>query len=324
MNLVISGVRPATSEEWDEIWNGCEYATYFHSRQWAETWTSYTGGKISPTPWLVLFSDGNRALLPLSINRRYKGLVRECQSSPGGTFGGWIAIGELRKEHGALLVDFMMRQFRNLVWRRNPFDYLTAVFEIEGQREDETHVLDLSSGFESVFKGWSKGHASAAKKARREGVDVRMACSPQDWREYFAVYQDSQRRWGDRATSSYSLEFFEALRDHGAGNVRLWLGVYSGRVVAGALCLYARQHVVYWHGAALEEFFFQRPVHYVLYEAIRHACESGYRWFDYNPSGGHEGVRSFKRNFGTAAMPCPVVSHESGLIRMINAIRGKS
>ena len=37
--------------------------------------------------------------------------------------------------------------------------------------------------------------------------------------------------------------------------VRLWLAELDGQIIAGALCFYAKQHVVYWHGAALTEHF---------------------------------------------------------------------
>ena len=29
------------------------------------------------------------------------------------------------------------------------------------------------------------------------------------------------------------------------------------------------------------------------------------RWFDFNPSGGHEGVRAFKKSFDAEAVSCP-------------------
>lgn len=323
MSLIIDTVRAATDEEWDEIWSGCEYATYFHSREWAETWAKYTRGKISPSPRLLIFSDGKRALYPLAVNKRYRGVAREYLSSPGGAFGGWIGTDGLNRSHGELLDLFLLENCPSFVLRHNPYNPVVESFKKLECQDDETHVLDLSPGFDTVFKGWSKGHSSAAKKARREGVVVRVADSMQDWHEYFAVYQDSLRRWGDAGTSSYTFDFFEELQNQGAGSVRLWLGEFSGRVVAGALCLYARQHVVYWHGAALEEFFNVRPVHYVLYEAIRDACEAGYRWFDYNPSGGHEGVKSFKRNFGAEAQSCPVFSRKSGLVRILNVVSAK-
>ena len=64
MALTIEHIAPATAAEWDAVWTRCPYATYFHSREWAEVWSRYSRGKLAPAPLHVDFSDGERALLP--------------------------------------------------------------------------------------------------------------------------------------------------------------------------------------------------------------------------------------------------------------------
>jgi CelD/BcsL family acetyltransferase involved in cellulose biosynthesis len=93
--------------------------------------------------------------------------------------------------------------------------------------------------------------------------------------------------------------------------IKLWTAVVEDRLVAGALCFYGQGQVVYWHGAALEAYFHVRPVNLLFCEAIKDACETGYRWFDFNPSGGHEGVKAFKQSFGAVSLQCPVISIET-------------
>ena len=91
----------------------------------------------------------------------------------------------------------------------------------------------------------------------------------------------------------------------------LWLARAQGKVVAGALCLHARRHVAYWHGAALEEFFPLRPVHLLMRESMRDAARRGRNWYDFNPSGGLPGVARFKRGFGARPLRVPVVRMRS-------------
>jgi lipid II:glycine glycyltransferase (peptidoglycan interpeptide bridge formation enzyme) len=86
------------------------------------------------------------------------------------------------------------------------------------------------------------------------------------------------------------------------------LAKYEDRSIAGALCFYTKNHVVYWHGAAYSDYFELRPVNLLMYEAIKDACENGYSWFDFNPSGGHEGVKAFKKSFGPTALRSDVVN----------------
>jgi len=107
-----------------------------------------------------------------------------------------------------------------------------------------------------------------------------------------------------------------------SNNVRLWLAIFDDQVVAGALCFYAKKHVVYWHGAALEKYFKHRPVNLLMYEAIKSACEEGYSWFDFNPSGGHEGVKAFKKSFGAKEMKSDVVVIKSRKMKLLEGAVG--
>jgi len=317
MSLSIAMIRPANAEEWDTLWRQCDHATYFHSREWAEIWSVYTKGGMRPDPKLVVFSDGKKALLPLSCNLLLKRLVRYYVSSPAGTFGGWIAADPLEAEHAALLTNCMITGFGNMAWRLSPYDDALLHLNVRTYSNEETHSLSLKEGFHAIFKGWTKGHKSAVAKARREEVSVRMGSTLDDWHSYYRVYEASLRRWGGRASSRYHWEIFEEMLRRRSNHIRLWLAIHRDKVVAGALCFYAKRHVVYWHGAALEDYFPLRPVHLLMYEAIKDACGGGYFWFDFNPSGPHEGVRGFKKSFGAIPLPCPVVTVETRLLRFM-------
>lgn len=324
MNIAIKNISSATNAEWDHIWHGCDYSTFFHSREWAEIWENYTNGQMRHDPKLVIFTDGKKALLPLSYYRELKGLIKNYISSPAGTFGGWISEDELVTKHGFLLIELLTKRLGNLVWRINPYDDLVIKSGVQGSEQDETRVLNLEGGFDVIYKKWSKGHSSAvrkARKARKEGVTVRLAETINDWRDYYSIYEDSLRRWGDKTSSCYKWELFGRFFFCRSNNVRLWLAVFDEQVVAGALCFYAKKHVVYWHGAALEKYFRHRPVNLLMYEAIKSACEEGYSWFDFNPSGGHEGVKAFKRSFRAESLPCPVVTVQTRTMLFLNKIR---
>ena len=107
--------------------------------------------------------------------------------------------------------------------------------------------------------------------------------------------------------SRYEWKLFEIIYNLNSSNIELWLAKYEEKIIAGALCLYSKNHAVYWHGAALSAYFPLRPVNLLMYEIIKNACDKGYTWFDFNPSGGHEGVKAFKKSFGASALPCHIV-----------------
>jgi hypothetical protein len=302
MTITVEKIRIASKSEWDRIWSECEFATFFHSREWSEIWQNYTNGNFRPFPFSLVFSDGTRAVFPLTWNNAEQMYF----SSPAWTYGGLISLDSIDTRHLLAVADWAPKVIGRVFIRTNPFlgiidpDVTALPFH-----DDETHVLYLKEGIESVFKGWTKGHKSAVIKARREGVTISQASSPEEWREYFGIYKDSLERWGDKASSRYDWTFFESISNRKSANIKLWLAYYNGKAIAGALCFYSRNHAVYWHGAALRDYFKLRSVQLLLFEAIRRAVENGFSWFDLNPSGGHEGVKLFKRGFGTSVLSCP-------------------
>ena len=318
----VRSVRPAQNWEWDAIWRECPYSTYFHSRPWAELWRDYNRDAMRPAARLLEFSDGCKALLPFSLQSAGLGIVRVAVSSPEGTTGGWLSRDDLGPQHTQLLTRFMTGH-DDIRWRVNAFDPALADLELPGAEPQTTRALPLCEDFDAVFRRWSKGHRSAVKQAQREGVSVRVATGEKDWRDYYDIYQQSLERWGELASSRYGWRLFARLAQQDPGEVKLWIAEADGRLVAGAVCLYAPGHVVYWHGAADADAFSKRPVHLMLFEAIRHACDTGLDWFDFNPSGGNAGVDAFKSHFGTVELAAPVLKKTSRRARWLAWLKGE-
>jgi hypothetical protein len=313
-SVSIASVSPASFSEWDMIWNECSYSTYFHSREWAEIWSKYTRGKMSLTPFLILFSDGKKALLPFSCLQReglspiLVGTRRLYVSSPECTYGGWLSADNLDGDHAILLLNLIKKKFGNLLWRLNPYDDVVLKSGMRISDEGETQAINLEQGFDTVVSNMSKGHRSAVKQAIRSGVSVRIATSIEDWQNYYRVYETSVDRWGDRLLGvKYSWDLFHEIFKRNSSYVELWLSVYQGKIISGALCFHSKRHYVYWHGASVETYFNFRPVNLLLYEIIKNVCEKKYAWFDFNPSGGLEGVKAFKERFGAKGLRCPIV-----------------
>jgi len=318
-------IEQAPPEVWDTIWQSCDYSTYFHSREWAEVWQEYTAGRYTPHPLLVTFSDNKRLLFPLSKYPVHRGLNSVFISSPAGTYGGWLSQEALSETHIDALLRALKSQGYNLRWRANPYCPATGTDHKLVVENDITHALRLEQNFEFMQKKWAKGYriVAKAKKAEREGVVVRQAKTQADWDRYYAVYESTLGRWGEGASAAYGRPFFSSLQAKGSAHIRLWLADYQQEVIAGALCFYAPKHVVYWHGAALAAFFHLRPVNLLMYIAIQNAYAGGYHWFDFNPSGGHEGVAAFKKSFGATELPCPIYEHNTYRYKFFKQIVGR-
>ena len=276
-----------------------------------------------PTPFLVSFSDGKKALLPFSCLKKegltpiLMGITKFYISSPECTYGGWISADELDENHAFLILNLIKKKFNNLSWRLNPYGNTSLNSGISISDEGETHAIKLDKGFEVIASNMSKGHRSAIKQAIRNGVSIRLSSSAEDWLDYYQVYEDSVNRWGNRLIGGkYSWELFNDIFARNSPNVELWLAIYQDKVVSGALCFHSKRHFVYWHGASNETYFNLRPVNLLLYEIIKNVCQRKYDWFDFNPSAGLEGVKAFKERFGAQAIKCPIVQLRNRNMRM--------
>lgn len=312
----ISRVRPASDAEWDAAWRESGHATFFHSRMWAEAWAAASGGALRPAARAVEFDDGRAALLPLCEERRGRGAVHR-RLSPAGTYGGWLSTGPLEKSHAERLFRHLRDEVPGLRWRVNPLDPDAAALAAGAlgsgalaacvAEAETTRVLRTAEPFEALAKRFASGARWGARRALREGLEVGVAAGVDEWRAYYAAYQDSLARWAGRATSSYAWELFEGIRAHAAENARLWLVRLGGEIVAGALVLHAASSAVWWHGAARAQHFARQPMHLLLHEILRNACEEGVPVFDLGPSHGHAGVEKFKAGYGGETLACPML-----------------
>ncbi len=323
MSILITDIHKATNEEWDEIWQECDYSTYFHSREWAEIWNVYTKGKMHPSPILITFSDDKKALLPLSYEKKFKGLIKNFISSPAGNYGGWLSVDTLDIRHAEILTDYLIKNFNNLSWRLNPYDKLVSQTNLKISEDDETHTLNLTCGFEEVYRKGTKRNRYSARKAGKAGVSVHIASILDEWHSYYEVYKDSLRRWGRKASSRYKWGIFKEIFQRNSSNVKLWLSIYQDKIICGVLCFYAKKHIVAWHSSTLEKYFNLCPVNFLMYEIIKKGCEEKFTWFDFNPSGGHEGVKTFKNRFGPEILHCPIIKAETKCVEIIRNLLKK-
>jgi hypothetical protein len=313
--------RAATAAEWDSMVAACDYATYFHSREWAEVWQRYTSGQVEPAAQSLSFSDGMRALLPVCRMRFRGSLTNKYLSSPADTYGGWLSTDNLTGEHRDLIVAYIRRRMRNLFLRVNPFDALMADVSFGVVAEDQTHALWLDDDFATIEKRFARGHRSAIRAARKNGVTVSLATELQQWKSYYLAYEDSLRRWGARASPRYSWALFDELFRLASPGVRLWIAERDEELLAGALCFNTRSHICWWHGAAFESALHLRPMNLLLADVIREASAQSASWFDFNPSGGHDGVEQFKRRFGAVPLAAPVITTQTNWRRVGRKLR---
>jgi hypothetical protein len=323
MELRIVERQPAFAEEWDTITRSCGYATFFHSRQWAETAAMESRGSMRASATRIVFNDGASAIIPQILERKLHGIIGIRTLSFAGTYGGWISTSSLTQSHAELLAAEIILH-GNVRWRENPFDPLLARVTIPGAIMDTTQVVELSDREGTgLLDRASHAHRKAVAKAKASGITVRQAESQDDWNNHFKAYSASMQRWRSRRMSSamrYSPDFFYHLQKQPSENVKLWIAEHQQKLAASVICFYWRWHAVAFHGAAREEYFPLRPNNMLYAVMIDDAARRGYQWFDLNPSGGHRGVEEFKTHLGAQRRVCRFLDRKCGLRKVISRL----
>jgi CelD/BcsL family acetyltransferase involved in cellulose biosynthesis len=322
VTLSIQQESGASIEEWQHTWNACEYATFFQSPEWAESWQIYSKGRVRPCAKRFRFSDGREAILPLCFENKLGGLLNRYVASPEATYGGWISREPLTTAHAVLLTRWLLAsEGTNLVWRLNPYDPLALpaaqICHISAQR-DVTHSIRLNADPDKLFKGFKKGTREDIRKAQKRGnIEVRPATTEAEWRAYYRVYQDSLTRWGLGPDGGYRWELFDTLRRRQSPHVRLWVARFDGQIVSGELSFYSQKQSVSWHAATLKEYLRSGVGKFQSFEIMKDCCARGFDWLDFNPSAGLGGVKELKESFRAERLPAPLVYVDTTVKKII-------
>ena len=297
-NDIMETVRRPSVELWEEIIKNCEHATFFHSPIWTKvlekTYSHYSNATVS-----FIFNTGNRAIFPL-VAQHSKGIlfkkVKHKSMAPG-VYGGMVSERRLAPEETGSVFEYLTStDIKDLKIVENPLETYD-VPETFVANSLFTHIVSLHADFEQLRKRFSRGQKSNIKQAEKKGITVRLAHSLEDYEQYYAIYQETIKRWGERAGAIYPWQLFLNLFETRNPDIRLWLAEKQSKIIAGVLTLYCNYTILYWHGCSLKEYFDHYPNNLLHMEIIKDGCARGYRSYDLNPSGGHPGVVKFKESF---------------------------
>lgn len=315
-------INEVSFDEWQQIADKCEYATFFHTPIWSKILVQ-TYPEMGIATKEFVFDDGTKVILPLISMRASKGLLRNYYSMFPGVYGGVIAEREIMQEKINRIFEYLAGiRVANLSIMRNPlFSYdLPRKFE---ERGDFTQILKLDGNQEKLWTNYKYSCRKQINKAKRAGVTYRVASDINEWKEYYSIYQEALRRWGNKATSHYHFSLFENMCKARNPNIKLWLVIFDGRIVGGNLNFYHNKHCVEWHASFLRDYFKYGIRNFLVHNIILDANAKGYKYYDFNPSGGHEGTVRFKEAFGTERLPVKRWEWKNPFVKTIANVKRK-
>ena len=160
------------------------------------------------------------------------------------------------------------------------------------------HVLPLQADVQAVESNFSKSQVKRGiAKARREGLVAERRTDRDALEDFYRLHLQTRRRQGVPTQPKRFILSFADLFEGGLGFVLLVR--LEELPVAAAVFLTFKDTITYKYGASDARHLNRRPNNLLFAEAIRWACEDGFRSLDFGRTNlDNPGLASFKRSWG--------------------------
>ncbi len=302
--------RVVSNEEWMNYVNSSDISTFFHTPLWAEIWEEYKG--LSYACERFILDDNFQVLIPYSYYRMneqtfhwftYKG------------YGGFIIDTTIPDCYLRDFTDFFIKRYPFMRFRSNPLAPDQCKYFL-WSKLDYTQMIDLEKTNTDFTVNWSKGHKKSLKKALDIGFKIKIADQIEEWQTFYNVYMDTVKRWQCPKTI-YLPKFFEILFSKRFHNIKLWVVYLNNIMIAGQVCFYHNKHVHFWLSAILSQYRSYCASHLLHFYIIKNAKKNKFRWCDLGLSGKSNGIKQFKREFGTLIYPAHIYLTNPQMIQLL-------
>lgn len=319
--VLFMNYKIATAEEWDAVIRDNPRSTFFQKRAWIELWEKMIPESES---LCYIFEDNyaNKIYWPGLKRNMFKGFVQRFDSSPEGTYGGFLSL--IEPDSLALSGILKKVKFSMSYTIRQKIDPKILLYD--GMSiVDTTQVINLSNwniGNENYNQNIRRNIAKAIKNK----VEIKESESVEDWKLYFGMYRQSLKRWKKNPETMYPFSFFEKLRDEKRLNTKLWLARIGDEYIYGCLVFYHNKTAYYWHGSGLQKSLEAGASSYLQHTIIQKLKEEGYLWYDLMPNGGKESLYQFKAGLHAIEQPVFGITHKTNkyiLFEKVSKIKTK-
>ncbi len=287
-------VNPLNITGWDELLEDHDGATIFHSSAWAKVLSETY--RYDPKYFVRFSGDRLSTLLPLMEVRSIFTGTRAV-SLPFTDFSPPIVEDE---DDLNRIFDASVVFGREAGWKRIELRGVKPG-RLKGQPAVEylTHDLDLESDIERMR---SKVHESAMRNVRkslRKGVTIEQRNTLEGIRHFYTLNRLTRKRHGlPPQPYSFLASVHRNIISRGLGTV--WLALYQGKCVAGAIFFNFKDRVLFKYGASDARYHRLRANNLVMWEAISKYAEGEYRTLNFGRTDlENSGLRRFKTGWGS-------------------------
>lgn len=174
------------------------------------------------------------------------------------------------------------------------------------------HGMALAQDIDTL---WSSLHSSsrrAIRKAKREGVIVRMAQEENDLRCFFELHRNIRKHKYRMVAQPFS--FFQNIWHHMINDKKgaLMLAVYQDTIIGGVLFLVWKNRLYYKFNASAQAHLSVRPNDLIIWEGIKYGKSIGLDYLDFGLSDWEqESLVRYKRKFASEEKTISILRNQS-------------
>lgn len=292
----IAAIDPISNPAWSELIDRSPEATPFHTPAWAAVLRDTYGFQ----PEHIVAFEGTTPVAGIPLFKVDDRLV-------GAPFSDFCPPLSLADSAGAHLLDAAKRRveangIRSLEIRGGAALDLDGAGLLPGDSFIR-HIIPLNLGAQELERRLHDSARRAVRKARKEGITVRISTSAEDVKRFYALNVMTRRKHG---LIPQPWAFFRNIQRHHmqGGTGWLLLADYRGLTIAGDLLLACKDKLVYKFNASDPRFLGLRPNNLLLHSAIQFGVERGFSQFDLGRcEKDNEGLRRFKLLWGSEEVP---------------------
>lgn len=291
-------IQEISSEKWELLVREEKLVSFFELPNWYKLWEDYFN--TTTKSYLI---DGHLLFSAIRLTGA-KGLIQFYNSSPAGTYSN---IRSVRGEYELTNTDLhnLQKKLGLSFLRLSPFSTVRFSPNCHAIESDQTQIIELDR-IQTISANWSRNHKRLLQKAQSQGIEISVSDAPEDWKDYYELYEKFLLTKKENARTHFEFKLFESIRFLPSKFRKLWLAKIENRIMGGRLVFYTNDYAVEWHACTGEEHKDIGVNQLLLYRILENAKKEKYPIYDFNPSAHLTGVVEFKRKFGAISKPSPV------------------
>ena len=294
VKIKICAFQEGDRKLWDEYVLKSSQASYSHLSGWSQIIESSYGHKAIYL-WAQQHGD-IKGILPLILFRNFlfnRSLISLPFLDDGGIVADDSATMKALYDEGIKLYKSQNAQVLDLRHRHN------IEIDLPHYGSKLTLILNLLDGPDKMWNSLDAKVRNQVRKAIKAELEVGWF-GQEALPDFYRVFATNMR---DLGSPVHSQRFFAEILKELPANAKLILIKKNGRVIGGGLSLSHKNTLSMPWASSLREFRALCPNNLLYWEAIRWACQNGFKQFDFGRSSPGSGTYHFKKQWGAVEEP---------------------